>query len=258
VLLSRRLGIALLLVGFAGLACRDRDETVLLPPTRDDVAGSRTPSDMPMTAENLDGDSVTPAAPGSFEPPGPEQGSSPVAHEVSESGFPDAGSDAGGADDAAAPVVVSPPDLCAVLGEDGLSLLIVATDLFAADLETACQLSGLTSPLDSLQQLAWFDYLVEYGNALFGCAPLFGPPPGGIEVFGLANTAVTEVPPPPYGADDAEALITLYLATLADVIALSPSDEQVLHDYLSFVARNSITPGVSGGLSTCESPEPGN
>jgi hypothetical protein len=95
------------------------------------------------------------------------------------------------------------------------------------------------------------DYLLEFTNALFGCAPMFTAPEGGIAVFGLANTASVGVTPPPFGEDDVEVLVEMYRQSLQAAGLLGAAEERALLDHLRALGRASASPGVESGLSTC-------
>lgn len=125
-----------------------------------------------------------------------------------------------------------PADWCARAGEDTLYQEDTAyeiVDLFVLD----PRMLALPPSVDVPEFDVWYDYLVEYTNALLGCPPLY------VESFdvaqqgfGLRNTSVAGVPELRLDAVLATEVIDVYVQAVTALIALSAAEADALWMYL--------------------------
>lgn len=145
-------------------------------------------------------------------------------------------------------------DFCSRAGEPPFQQLMVMLSIangYDASRRDDCRTQGLMPPLAPAQQERWLAYLVNYSMALAGCPLTRGPAPGGIFVFGPANTRAIGLDRPLLGVDDVERLIQSYLNEFASALRLSGTERAAVEAHLWSVAQPEIDSNVSAILSQC-------
>ena len=114
-----------------------------------------------------------------------------------------------------------------------------------------CRTAGLLPPLDAARRDEWWDYLLNYSNALAGCPLVVTPLPGGVDAFGPANTGAIGIQHPLLTELAAELLIEQYLAAFTSGFELTASDASLVEVHLRSAAAAQIQPGASDWTSRC-------
>ncbi len=146
---------------------------------------------------------------------------------------------------------------CLLMGADEVERSDNLTNIgyfYGMGLRESCVTSRLTQALSEDQFIDWIGYLINYSSAIFECGLAFSPLPGGIDQFGLSNTDVVGVPSPMLGADDADALVNLYLAVCSEQLGIDPGALVQVRSQLERSAANRVDPSISAQLSECPSP----
>jgi hypothetical protein len=173
------------------------------------------------------------------------------------SGFPEDAPDAGeGSTAAGANVRVNfQASWCAGPGQNTLlevQLMKRIAEGYEAARAADCHTAGLLPVLNDRQRTAWLEYLIGYSVVMSGCPETMAPPvEGGILVFGPGNTAAIGLTHPPFGRDDAGALIQHYLDSFSSLLMLDESERTRVETQLWSTAELVIDGAASGALSTC-------
>jgi hypothetical protein len=122
---------------------------------------------------------------------------------------------------------------------------------YDGDRAADCHTRGLLPELDALQRRNWWDYLIGYSLLMIGCQPRSTPVPGGILVFGPANTSAIGLPSPRLSRADVERLFDHYVRNLVAFVPLSSVDRLVVERQLRDSAELTIDPNLSDVLSEC-------
>jgi hypothetical protein len=114
-----------------------------------------------------------------------------------------------------------------------------------------CRTVGLLPRLDPAAQNAWWDYLLNYTIALAGCPPAVTPLPGGISVFGPANTAAIGIPRQPLTEHAAELMLDKYVTAFQDALGLSAQERASLMALMRTTLIDAIDEDASDWTSRC-------
>jgi hypothetical protein len=160
---------------------------------------------------------------------------------------------AGGGDDLTAPSGI-PFAFCERAGAmtiDRLGILLaIARHYDEARIED-CRTAGLLPDLDEQSSKVWWDYLLNYSNALAGCPLITMPLPGGIAAFGPANTAAIGLSHPPFTQEAAGLLIEQFLRAFVAGFGLAESEEGMDEEYLWRAAAATVEEDASDWMSQC-------
>ena len=159
-----------------------------------------------------------------------------------------------GSDDGPSPNSGLPFHFCQRIGSTPVArlggLLRIAQD-YDAHRSADCRTAGLLPPLDAARRDEWWDYLLNYSNALAGCPLVVTPLPGGVDAFGPANTGAIGIQHPLLTELAAELLIEQYLAAFTSGFELTASDASLVEVHLRSAAAAQIQPGASDWTSRC-------
>jgi hypothetical protein len=130
------------------------------------------------------------------------------------------------------------------------NLLIIAQRYDEASIGD-CRTTGLLAGLEDQPHDAWWDYLLNYSNALAGCPLIVTPLPGGIAAFGPGNTAAIGLPHPPFTREAAGLLIEKFLSAFSAGFGLAESERGLVEAHLWEVANVTIAEDATAWMSRC-------
>lgn len=122
---------------------------------------------------------------------------------------------------------------------------------YDGDRAADCHTRGLLPELGAPRRRDWWDYLIGYSLLMLGCQPRSTPVPGGILVFGPANTAAIGQPSPRLGRADVDRLSAQYMGNLVAYVPLSSAERSVVEAQLRDTAELTIDANLSDVLSQC-------
>ncbi len=128
------------------------------------------------------------------------------------------------------------------------SRVAAVTDAFLSSLRQLC--FALMESMSTEQQNAWTGYLDDYTAVIAGCRNLVQPPPGGINVFGLANVAAVGGERGSLSEDDADLLIRLFVPPFLESFHLDGAARLDVTAHLRRVAELEVDRTLIG-LAVC-------
>jgi hypothetical protein len=134
---------------------------------------------------------------------------------------------------------------------DRLGILLLIAQHYDGACIQNCRTVGLLPDLDEERRGAWWDYLLNYSNALAGCPLIVTPLPGGITAFGPANTAAIGVSHPPLTREAAGLLIEQFVAAFGTGFGLAASERSEVEEYLWAAATAMMAIDASDWMSQC-------